>query len=252
MHRKKEDTFRLKLDFEKAFDRIEHDYLHATLENLGFSGRFVEAIKTLIEDVVSCVQFNGTYSLEFELKRGVRQGCPVAQLVFVIATQPFMDFLDHCKREKSYKGIHIDGDRAETYRLFADDMDLSFEDDEIFEGALGAKLNIEKSIFVPYYCGGDISLWICRSGCRIAAKGEVIRYLGSPIGHKIMANQARSFCAFLIATKLASWDTNDTSFYSRIVLIKHILHAIPMFLQISSHINKATWKHIENMCIRFP
>lgn len=62
----------LQLDFEKAFDRIEHSYIWETMECLGFSGKFLELTKALILDAFSKVHVNGLFTDQIPVTRGVR------------------------------------------------------------------------------------------------------------------------------------------------------------------------------------
>lgn len=57
----------LKLDFEKAFDRIEHSYIWETLKQLGFGDLFIALVKGLIEDSFSKIHVNGLFSEEISL-----------------------------------------------------------------------------------------------------------------------------------------------------------------------------------------
>lgn len=58
------------------------DVLHA----LGFSELFIRLIKGLVCNGTSKVHFNDMFIEEIELERGVRQGCPLAPLLFALFT----------------------------------------------------------------------------------------------------------------------------------------------------------------------
>lgn len=64
------------LDFEKAFDCLDWEFLHNTLSFLNFSNDFRTWIKILYSNVSSCVSNNGYIAEYFKLSRGVRQGRP--------------------------------------------------------------------------------------------------------------------------------------------------------------------------------
>ena len=74
-------------DFEKAFDKLEWDFLFHTLKFFGFGQDFITWIKILYSDIMSCVLNNGHASEFFFLKRGLRQGCPLSPLLFLLCSE---------------------------------------------------------------------------------------------------------------------------------------------------------------------
>jgi hypothetical protein len=95
----------LSLDFEKAFDQVEHSYLWETLTWLGLDGTFLCLVKGLIDNATSKIHVNSMYSKPIEMQRGVRQGCPISPMLFAKATQPMMLFLTHGLHQGSLLGI---------------------------------------------------------------------------------------------------------------------------------------------------
>lgn len=64
------------IDFRKAFDIIEWNFLIDTLNNFNFRPDIQNWVKILYNNVTSCILNNGHASEFFVLERGVRQGCP--------------------------------------------------------------------------------------------------------------------------------------------------------------------------------
>lgn len=72
----------LSLDQEKAFDRVDWDFLYATLSKMGFGDSFIRWIKLCYTDISSSIIVNGYLTRPFKPSRGVRQGCPVPSFVY--------------------------------------------------------------------------------------------------------------------------------------------------------------------------
>ena len=74
----------LSLDQEKAFNRVDWSFMLATLSKMGFGPSFVHWVRSFYTGVQSCVNVNGYLSAFFVLSRGVRQGCLLSPLLYVL------------------------------------------------------------------------------------------------------------------------------------------------------------------------
>jgi len=86
-----QDLVLLLLDFEKAFDRIKWGFLFEALAKLGFCNQWTRWVSSLYSSVTSAIKFNRVVGENFPLARSVRQGCPFAPYLFILA----MDVLGH-------------------------------------------------------------------------------------------------------------------------------------------------------------
>ncbi|XP_023284603.1 receptor-type tyrosine-protein phosphatase F-like [Seriola lalandi dorsalis] len=80
----------ISLDQEKAFDRVEHQYLWRTLQAFGFSSGLIAKIQVLYNDIESVLKINGGLSAPFRVQRGVRQGCSLSGMLYALAIEPFL------------------------------------------------------------------------------------------------------------------------------------------------------------------
>ena len=141
----------LSIDQMKAFDRVNWDFLLKVLEKMNFGPTFIEWIKILYTGIQSRVKVNGYVSEPFHLERGVRQGCPLSPLLYVLAAEVFAESVRH---DKQVKGITVEKTEFKILQ-YADDTTLILSGDksilqcakhiQLFEKASGAKINLEKS-----------------------------------------------------------------------------------------------------------
>ena len=121
------------LDFRKAFDTIEWNYLLSALKLFNFGSDIQRWIEVIYHNVSSCVLNNGHASPFFQPHRGVRQGCPLSGLLFVIGIELPARALQN---DKSIKGVNF-GKKEINLSQFADDTTL-------FVGDQASVLNLQK------------------------------------------------------------------------------------------------------------
>ena len=86
-HHSRREIIILKLDFEKAFDTVEHQAILDIMIHLGFPNKWIGWIRNILSSGSSAVPLNGVPSKTFKCKRGVRQGDPLSPLLFVFAAE---------------------------------------------------------------------------------------------------------------------------------------------------------------------
>ncbi|CAM6097625.1 unnamed protein product [Calypogeia fissa] len=251
----------LKLDFEKGFDRVNHDYLWSTLSHMGLGRNFIRLVQSLLTDAYSRVHINGSFSTEIQLRRGVRQGCPISPLLFVLSTHPLMRFLLTELRNNWLQGIKITDNLTVCYRLFADDLGVFIPASElafnqlkdalsIYELASGARLNLAKFVIIPLALP-DIPIWLRQSGGVISEAGMVHKYLGAPIGWDLKPTVLHNFCFDKLGARLALWSARLLTFTGRVLLIKHVFQAIPVYHSMLLHAPDMVCTKMNRLCKDF-
>mmetsp|Transcript_25825 Transcript_25825/g.50882 ORF Transcript_25825/g.50882 Transcript_25825/m.50882 type:complete len:1460 (+) Transcript_25825:869-5248(+) len=74
----------LLFDFQKAFDSVSHDMIFATLRKIGMPGTIITAIKLLFNEAHCLTNFQGAERKKIYFYRGIKQGCPLSPLLFVL------------------------------------------------------------------------------------------------------------------------------------------------------------------------
>ena len=119
----------LKIDFEKAYDRLEWRFLEDCLRVMEFGPLFRRWIGGLFREAEAVVQVNGRVSGSFPITRSVRQGCPLAPLLFAIVTEPLIRSLLKAQQEGLVSGVQVGKSQLLT-KMFADDAVLFLEAQE--------------------------------------------------------------------------------------------------------------------------
>ena len=147
------EGYLIKIDQEKAFDKVDHDYLFLVLEKFGFGPKFIQWIKIFYSNVNSSIKCNGFLTKYVKLNNSIKQGCPVSALLYVLAAEPLAQAII---KNKNIKGVKIPNSEVEA-KIFqhADDTNIFTGDKEsieetfqvlsLYSQASGAKINKQKS-----------------------------------------------------------------------------------------------------------
>ena len=90
-----QDCAMLLIDYEKAYDRIEWGFIMMMLEALGVPTHYYRMVSILLFGAKAAVEINGVRSEFFSLTRSIRQGCPLAPSLFVIASDSLHYLLNY-------------------------------------------------------------------------------------------------------------------------------------------------------------
>jgi hypothetical protein len=72
----KKELLILKLDFEKAFDKLENNFILEIMRHKGFGPKWTSWMNLFFDSVTSSILPNGVLGKFFHYRRGVRQGDP--------------------------------------------------------------------------------------------------------------------------------------------------------------------------------
>ena len=77
----------ISVDAEKAFDKIQHQFMIKTLQKVGIEGTYLNIIKAIYNKPTANIILNGEKLKVFPLRSGKRQGCPLLPLLFNIVLE---------------------------------------------------------------------------------------------------------------------------------------------------------------------
>lgn len=145
------------LDFYKAFNTVEHQFLSRALKIFGFGEKFISSVRMLYKDISSSVMLFPNTTKRFPVHRLVRQGCPSSPFLFLVVVELLSIHILHCH---PFKGLRIFEKEIRITQL-ADDTVLFLKDkhqiqkaiDKIddFSRASGLKLNKSKCKMLSLY-----------------------------------------------------------------------------------------------------
>jgi hypothetical protein len=108
VHRRKLESFVFKIDYEKAYDRVNLDFLYKILQLRGFSPFWIRLIKQFTTGGSVGVKINEVESDFFLTGKGLRQGDPLSPGLFNFVVDVFSKMLSKGGREGLIRGPYPD------------------------------------------------------------------------------------------------------------------------------------------------
>ena len=245
-------------DFTKAFDTLDIKFLNLCLEKFNFGESFRKWILVLYSDISSSVLVNGWISNCFKVERGIRQGCPLSALLFIIAAE----FLASSVREnKNVKCIKvIDCDFQLKLLQYADDTLFFVEDEDslreilkelnLFGRIAGPKINKEKTAL---FWLGDTSKRYSVTCYDLLWANKPVKYLGNYIysDNEEALNLEWEQKIVKLKKTLNSWSKRNLTLFGRITILKSLALSQIIHLSIVDTIPTKVLKILNNIVFKF-
>lgn len=160
-HKSKKELVILKLDFEKAFDKVENEAILHILAKKGFGDNWLMWIQSILASGTSSVLLNGVPGKIVHCRRGVRQGDPLSPLLFVL-TADLLQFILNQTKDRGIIKLPIDLVHTSDFSIvqYVDDTIIIKQASapqlfalkgilQAFGSSTRLKMNYSKSMMVP-------------------------------------------------------------------------------------------------------
>ena len=232
----------LKIDLEKACDKLEWSFIRDMMIRANFPEDLVELIMSYVSTVSTEIMVNGEALEPIYPSRGIRQGDPLSPYLFILC----MDFLGQLIQEKCHAKLWqpvkvSQSGLAFSHMFFTDDLVLFARADAIncstirdvldsFCKILGQTVSEAKSrVFFLPNVGRDSRESFCDI-LGLHSPPSLGKYLGFPIRHTISSSQDFNYILDRVKNKLAGWKAKLLSLAGRTVLIQASSSAIPAYV----------------------
>lgn len=216
LRRTKEKGVILKIDFEKAYDRVRWEFLAQVMLSMNFHPQWVAWVMDTVKGGKVCINVNGERSNYFSTFRGLRQGDPLSPLLFNLVADVLGVLLDKACSKGHIKGVltHLipDGISHVQYVddtvIMIDGSDLSIRNLKLilycFEWLTGLKINFHKSeVFGFGYTQQEKKEKANMLNCVL---GDFpMKYLGIPVSDQHLSKKAFSPILQKMIKRLDPW-----------------------------------------------
>jgi len=97
----------LKVDFEKAYDSMDWNFLEYMLKRVGFVGKWIAWMKACVFGGSMSILVNGCPTEEIDIKRGLKQGDPLAPFLFLLVAEGFSGLMENAVNRNLFKGFQV-------------------------------------------------------------------------------------------------------------------------------------------------
>eukprot|EP00253_Pinus_taeda_P007952 PITA_07952 len=233
------------------------------LTHLGFKVDFISWIMGCITDVSYAILINGAATSFFKGQRGLRQGCPLSPLLFLLVAEGLSQLIHKSKRAGKVFGIEAAVNLFITHLFFVDDI-LIFSNGslvelkelksifDLFMKATGMQINSRKSQIIQE--------WLSRPEreqlrslfpFEISSMGAPFKYLGFWLKPNAYRKEDWAWLIAKIEARIKHWSFKWLSRAGRLILIKSVLLAIPVYWAALTWVPKGVLEKIRRLCNRF-
>lgn len=231
----------IKLDLNKAYDRVCWDFLFKVLDRLGFDSVWIDWVKQCVCTVKYSIYVNGAQVCNVIPYRGLRQGDPLSPYLFLFVADVFSIIIQKAIQNKSLKGIRMKREcPVVSHLLFADDSMVFLEAEvpfcsnfkylaSCFSEASGLSINVHKSsLYFPANANDNVKDAI-KGILGMQEMDPKAKYLGLPADWGKSKKEAMGFINDKVTGKVQGWGGKSFNHASKETLIKSVIQNMPVY-----------------------
>jgi len=112
----------LKIELSKSYDCVKWSFIRLLITHFGFEVPFIKWMMAFISSVSFAVLINGATWSFFSSERGLRKGCPLSPLIFLLVAEGLNRAIGLDVRDGEFHGIWFTWGLWITHLLFVDDV----------------------------------------------------------------------------------------------------------------------------------
>jgi hypothetical protein len=105
LHLKKQSGVILKIDFEKAYDKVKWPFMFQTLRMKGFSSKWISWMKSFVTGGSVAINVNDEVGYYFQTRKGLRQGDTLSPLLFNLVADMLAILIHRAKADRQIVGV---------------------------------------------------------------------------------------------------------------------------------------------------
>ena len=255
----KSELMAIKLDLQKAYDRVNQRFIQSVLLHLGFNSTFTSWITACLSSVTFEIMVNGGKSESFTPSKGLRQGDLLSSYLFILGQEVLSRLLDRKLRTQNKSGIKASSHGlAITHVMYADDIILFSKDAHNINAMLekyyswsGKITNKSKSgVFFSKHTHPSHRRHI-KEILQLKNLKETAMYLGAPLILSRSPSLDFSYLCEKLEAKLMGWRSKCLSQAGRKTLISSIALSIPTYAMSTFNILKKVCDKMDVITRRF-
>ena len=144
----RKDVYICFIDYTKAFDRVKHSRIIECLSEIGIDDKDLQIITKMYWEQTAVVRTEHGITEEFQVKKGVRQGCVLSPSLFNLYTEKIFGEIE------DMEGVNVGGHNINNLR-YADDTSLLALEEQNLQNLLntandkgklyGMEINVKKN-----------------------------------------------------------------------------------------------------------
>ncbi|KAG6421923.1 hypothetical protein SASPL_118483 [Salvia splendens] len=253
----------IKVDLEKAYDRIWWEFVEDSLKDLELPQQIIRIIMKCVSTTTMQISWNRALTEEFRPEKVIIQGDPHSPYLFVIGMERLSHTINKAVDEGRWKPLRLSRDRSPISHLFfADDLVLFSRADcsnakaikellDQFSQYSGHRVSINKTqLYFSPNTDADTAREI-ESIFHFKVVDNLGMYLGIPLLHGRVTGANFMYITDKVQRRLNRWSAASLSMARRVTLAKAILSAIPTYCMQVVRLHANVIDEIEKLIRRF-